>query len=47
MIINKESMDNKKVVPQHLNPHPTKCKHKITVVDQKLICAYCGEPIKL
>ena len=26
---------------------PTKCKHKITVEDQKLVCAYCGEPIKL
>jgi rRNA maturation endonuclease Nob1 len=28
-------------------PRATKCKHKITVEDQKLICAYCGEPIKL
>jgi len=40
-------MVNKEVVSQHLNPLPPKCKHKITVEDQKLICAYCGEPIKL
>jgi hypothetical protein len=46
-MISKGNMDNKEVVSQHLKPFPTKCKHKITVVEQKLICAYCGEPIKL